>query len=465
MTHYSGAIGWVLLHFIWQGTIIAFMYRLIDLKIRRNRANVRYVMALVALLCMLGTSVATFVYEQARLNHPPIVNIPFLFVSVSPSAVSGSQFEAVYSFLHSDVGHLLGWVDCAWLIGVLFFAVRALGGVWRLRRLRSALSFEPVDEIAARFSMMVSRMELKGRVSLRIHLAATNPFVFGAFRSIIYLPVSALTSLTPDQIDAILAHELAHVRRSDYAWNLLQTAMETLFFFHPAVWWLNRIIREQRELCCDDIVIESSFTPLTYAKALLILAERQHVQPRLAIPLDGHQGRKQLFSRIARILGEAGVPEGASCRSTAFRLFIPAIAGSLVLCCSIAIPIGAHGSVVHAELSTHVGAGLSVVSDSLMAPSIRPNYGVASTPITRPQRTERTSDQNVSTVPIRSEISSSETSPDLTLNSNFAIVRHVQSEQSTQTAGRQAHEHHHDHQSHEHHHNHSHTTKRNASEV
>jgi hypothetical protein len=308
-------------------------------------------------------------------------------------------------------------------------------------------------------------MELKGRVSLRIHLAATNPFVVGAFRSIIYLPVSTLTSLTPDQIDAILAHELAHVRRSDYAWNLLQTAMETLFFFHPAVWWLGRIIREQRELCCDDIVINSSFIPLTYAKALLILAERQHVQPRLAMPLDGHQGRKQLFSRIARILGDACVPEGESYRSMVFRLFIPAVAGSLVLCCSIAIPMGARGSIVLAELSTHVGADLSVASDSLMAQSIRPNYGIDSKPITRSRRTERTSDQNVSTVPIKSEISNSETSPDLTLSSDSAIVRHVRSEQSPHTADHQAHEHHHDHQTHEHHHNHSHTTKTNVSEA
>ncbi len=456
MTHYSEIIGWVLLHFIWQATIIAFIYSLIDRKIGRNRANVRCNMAFVALLCMLATSVATLVYEQVRLNDAPIVNVPYSFVSLGASAVYGSRFGALHSFLHSDAAHLLGWVDCAWLIGVLFFAVRALGGVWRLRRLQSTLSFEPADEIAARFSRMLNRMELKGRVSLRIHLAATNPFVVGAFRSIIYLPVSALTSLTPDQIDAILAHELAHVRRSDYAWNLLQTAMETLFFFHPAVWWLGRIIREQRELCCDDIVIESSFTPLTYAKALLILAKRQHVQPGLAMPVDGHQGRKQLFSRVARILGDAGVPEGESYRSIAFRLFIPAVAGSLVLCCSIAISMGAHGSVVHAELSPHIGTDLSVASDSLMAQSIKPNYAVASTPSTRPRRTERIAGQNVSTMPIKSGISNLETYSDLPLNSDSAVVRHVQSEQSPHTANHQAHEHHHDHQTHGHHHNHSH---------
>ena len=96
-------------------------------------------------------------------------------------------------------------------------------------------------------------------------------------------------ALSPEQLEAVLAHELAHVRRADYLWNLIQTMAETLLFFHPAVWWLGRRLREQRELCCDDVAVQSCADPLVYATALLRLEERRSQRLSLAMALDGHQ--------------------------------------------------------------------------------------------------------------------------------------------------------------------------------
>jgi BlaR1 peptidase M56 len=102
----------------------------------------------------------------------------------------------------------------------------------------------------------------------------------------------------------VLAHELAHVRRADYFWNLVQTVVETLFFFHPAVWWVGRNVRQQRELCCDDIALETCSDPVVYASALLRLEEERRTRLHLAMALDGHQSRFGLRQRIGGILGE-----------------------------------------------------------------------------------------------------------------------------------------------------------------
>jgi hypothetical protein len=124
------------------------------------------------------------------------------------------------------------------------------------------------------------------------------------------LPAAALMALSPEQLEAVLAHELAHVRRADYLWNLIQTMVETLLFFHPAVWWLGRRLRQQRELCCDDVAVQSCADPLVYATALLRLEERRSQQLNLAMALDGHRRWSGLRARIARILGETNEEKG-----------------------------------------------------------------------------------------------------------------------------------------------------------
>jgi hypothetical protein len=133
----------------------------------------------------------------------------------------------------------------------------------------------------------------------------------GVFRSIVLLPLSALTHLSPDQLEVVLAHELAHIRRGDYLWNMIQTVAETLFFFHPAVWWVGGNLRQLRELCCDDVALECCGDPVTYATALLRLEEQRSSHLRLAMALNGDGSGSSLKNRIVRILngvsGEARI--------------------------------------------------------------------------------------------------------------------------------------------------------------
>ncbi len=294
---HMAALGLSLLHFFWQALVIAALYKLVDMTWPRISAQQRYLLSLSALLSMLAVALATFGYEEWRLSlaAPEVISA----VVVIPATVTGG-----FHF-----SQLIPVLDIVWVLGVVVLSLRTLGGLWFVSRLKLAAQAVP-EGLAHRFAATVRRLDLTGKVVLRLHPAIDGPFVVGAIRSVIYLPLSALTALTPEQLDAVLSHELEHIRRADYIWNLVQSVIETLFFYHPVVWWLGSRLREQRELCCDDAALKTCRDPLTYATALLSLEEqRRHMQPRtsltsLVMALNGQGSGKSLLSRIARVLGE-----------------------------------------------------------------------------------------------------------------------------------------------------------------
>lgn len=290
------ALGLTLLHFCWQGAIIALTAKLVSAALPGLRPRVQYAISLAAMLAMAAAATATFAWEQLRLSRG--------------ETALGQEAVAIGAAIVPqglDPMSLLPWIDAAWALGVLFLASRTLSGLWAIHRLKAHA--QPVPEaLAGRFARAARILGLSN-VHIRMHPGIDSPFVVGIFRSIVYLPVSAVMTLSPDQIDAVLAHELEHIRRADFAWNLLQTVLETLFFYHPAVWWLGRRLREQRELACDDAAVRTCSDPLTYATALLRLEEQRRTTPHLAVALNGDGSGPTLLSRVRRILGDT--PKGA----------------------------------------------------------------------------------------------------------------------------------------------------------
>ncbi len=163
-----------------------------------------------------------------------------------------------------------------------------------------------------------------GEIALRISDEAISPLAMGVWRSAVILPVSAILLLSPAQLEAVLAHELAHIRRWDYLCNLLQTTAECLLFFHPAVWWVSRCTRELREVCCDEVAARSCADPIIYAEALLHLEEHRSENLQLAMALKGHDG--SLLLRVRQILGEGMMMERTM--SSGVRV---AVVGAVVL--------------------------------------------------------------------------------------------------------------------------------------
>jgi beta-lactamase regulating signal transducer with metallopeptidase domain len=321
MTHPLVSLGWTLLHFCWQAAAIAFVYWLADVGWAKASSQTRYLLALAAMLLMFASALATFGFEELR-GYPGRSSSPGSFSSATLALVEKSipadltlTADATSAKAPLNFDRMLPWLDFAWLLGVVVLSARTIGGWWLIQRLRRSQLLQAPDAVRASLSRLCQRIGIVRPVTLRISECIPGPLTIGVLRSLIILPVSALMSLSPEQLEAVLAHELAHVRRADYFWNLVQTMVETLFFFHPAVWWIGRRLREERELCCDDVAVQLCADPLIYATALLRLEERRALQLNLAMALDGHKPWSGLRDRIARILGEQSKRTGGERRS------------------------------------------------------------------------------------------------------------------------------------------------------
>jgi beta-lactamase regulating signal transducer with metallopeptidase domain len=312
MTHTVEATAWTLIHFCWQAAVIAGVYRVLSAVFSRRTSQTRYVLALAALAAMFAAAVFTFVWQMgstpasssatsSMTNALIVGDFPRM---VAPGIAAPSHPAADNLAFLRSLPSVMGWIDTFWLIGVLTLAVRGFGGWWVIHRLRVTATSQVPAPVRASFERIARALSLSRPVLLRVSSAIAGPVTIGTLRAIVLLPVSAVTLLSPDELEVVLAHELAHVRRADFLWNLVQTLLETLFFFHPAVWWISGRVRHERELCCDDLALKVCPNPVVYASALFHLEEQRSRQMSLAMALDGHQPVQTLRWRIARILGE-----------------------------------------------------------------------------------------------------------------------------------------------------------------
>jgi beta-lactamase regulating signal transducer with metallopeptidase domain len=210
----------------------------------------------------------------------------------------------------SSIGTVLSknWIESLYpTVAVVWFCGVALLGAWRvagwfavqrMRVLRTELAPAPMLLVARR---LAERLDLAHSFEILISHFVETPMVIGWLRPVILIPASALSGLAPAQLEAILAHELAHIRRHDYLVNLLQILVETVMFYHPAVWWISSQIRLEREQACDDIAIELCADRREYASALLAIEELRTIGS-LGLAARGMGGR-QMVARIGRILG------------------------------------------------------------------------------------------------------------------------------------------------------------------
>jgi hypothetical protein len=187
-----------------------------------------------------------------------------------------------------------------WVIGVALFSIRLAAGWRSIERLRRTHVTPAASELRARVAALAERARVSRPVRVVQSAAVRVPAVVGWLRPVILLPARAITGLTPLQLDAVIAHELAHVRRHDYAVNLLQSLAEILLFYHPACWWISRRIRAEREHCCDDVAVAICGDRLAYATAL---ADLESLRQPPALALAASDG--PLLRRVRRLLAPA----------------------------------------------------------------------------------------------------------------------------------------------------------------
>jgi beta-lactamase regulating signal transducer with metallopeptidase domain len=242
---------------------------------------------------------------QAIENTSQILSSLHLGIKPKPTLHQlplASSLEESTDWLTMRADRILPWVDALWLAGVLFLALRSLGGWWHLGLVRRHAQRMVPQEVERAFLRLCEQIQVGRQVILRASDEVISPLAMGVWRATVILPISAVLSMPKEELEAVIAHELGHIRRWDYLWNLLQTAVESVLFFHPAVWWLGRTVRDRREVCCDEIAVRNCPDAAVYARALLRLEEQRTVRLRLAIALGGCGG--SLLGRVRKILGE-----------------------------------------------------------------------------------------------------------------------------------------------------------------
>ncbi len=319
MNDLLAGLGWALIHFLWQGTLIALLLLFVLRVLRDRSANCRYVAGYVALVSMAVCLPATFFVQKEREGEtlPAVDRLDErdartqweTLTKLNPSDAgledhdTSGGLTAVGSRLRfSQERHPWSvWVVAIWGTGVALLALwRSMGFVGIVRMRRRAVRRAVPEDIAILVDELRIRLGVGMKVLVRLSEKSVVPVVTGVLRPMILLPACAVTGMNRNRIEAVLAHELAHVRRHDYLLNVVQVMIETLLFYHPAIWWVGKRIRREREHCCDDLALEVCQDRRTYANALRGLAELAFApKPGVAAVSD----RKQLLPRLRRILG------------------------------------------------------------------------------------------------------------------------------------------------------------------
>jgi beta-lactamase regulating signal transducer with metallopeptidase domain len=296
-------LGWTLLHFLWQGTAVAALAAVLINVCRR--ASARYVLGVGALGLMLAAPVFTFFFLAPSFTAAPPGSSSV--AQTRPSAMGDIAARTSTGISRFSVSRdTLPWLVEAWLFGVAFFSLRFTGGFLLLERGRRQQSTTPSARVLAICLTLQRRLGLDRTIRYCECKWLQAPAVIGWFRPIVLLPLTALTGLSEAQLQSVIAHELAHIQRLDPFVNVFQISVETLLFYHPAVWWLSRRIRAEREHCCDDIAVSLCGNPVEYARALTLMEEWRSA-PALAMAAN----RGSLSERIFRVLGLKSIGTGA----------------------------------------------------------------------------------------------------------------------------------------------------------
>jgi len=368
------ALGWTLLHSLWQGAAFAIFLVLILIALRSYSAHSRYIVS-VGLLCAFFLTLSTTFWLQwqdastrlemsdAYLNQQPEYDSFILneqTTTESPSdneiintlptnsdLIESGQSSWLISFRDYYQKHLPLLVTI-WLLGVLVLQLRFLGQLAYVQRLKHYGTQLFPESWNDKIDELEGKLRIQKKVAYLTSMRIESPMVIGWLKPVVLMPRQLLTSLTETEIYAVLAHELAHIRREDFIVNLLQTFLCNVFFFHPGVWWMSNRIDEEREHCCDDLAVAATGPATSYAKTLINVSELQlrlQRDPQLAMALSGNNIKRERGGFADRIRRLFMVNNGAG-------TFREGFATAIILIAALFLGVAATGTTVQDADST-----------------------------------------------------------------------------------------------------------------
>lgn len=320
--HWASALGWALLHSLWQGMIIILLVKFLIGTCSSGSSKVRYIIACSGMAVMLLTGILSFVI---LFSSPEAIVAPGEIVHVN-SYASPSTTQSNQNIVHRVTGVIDPHTDIivlAWFAGAFLFLLRLAGAGWYLRQLTANATFIQ-GEWKIKLATLASRLNIANVISLAESTRIHTPVVVGYLKPVILIPAGMLTGLSAGQIESIFLHELAHIRRHDFLINIIQSCIEVLFFFNPFTWLLSDIVRQEREYCCDDAVLTHHGDPVAYANALALLEQSRISGLTLGLSLAA--SKNQLLTRIKRIMEKSITPSGSGERILPVILVITGLA-------------------------------------------------------------------------------------------------------------------------------------------
>lgn len=299
------ALGWALVHSLWQFGLIGLGATILLRIFRRFSSNFRYQIVTGALLLSFVIFSFTIGWQLLNKNNQSIDNQEFIsgndikdngqtIYTPEPVDLKPTPLETGRNWLREH----LYWLVLSWLIGVLVFSVRFGANYLFLNYLRYEANQLADAHWRNKLQTLKNQMGITKAVQLLESAIVKAPMTFGHFKPVILVPLGMLASLPPNQVEALLLHELAHIRRHDFLINLLVGVLETLLFYHPAIWWLTARLRELREECCDDLVVAQGTPHIAYVESLLAISQTSKIQ----LAMNATNSSSHFSVRIRRLL-------------------------------------------------------------------------------------------------------------------------------------------------------------------
>jgi len=295
------ALGWALVHSVWQGLLVYALLKLALRYIPGNYANVRYYSAVSSLGVLTASFLCTLLYYYTPALPEQVAG------TTTANAQDAIAPAALLSYNNTFIERLLHWysvhtdiIVTLYLAGISLLLIRLLYNLFTINTLKTrGISPAPATWLTI-LNNSVQNLQISKHVSLLLSEKVSVPMVMGTLKPVILMPVALANKLTTQEVEAILLHELAHVKRNDYLINIIQMFIETVLFYNPFVWLISSIIRKEREHCCDDIVVMKTPDRLPYAKALATLETYRLYPTQPALAATG--SKNELLTRIKRIM-------------------------------------------------------------------------------------------------------------------------------------------------------------------
>jgi len=314
--HIIKAVGNTLMHSLWQGVLLAILTGAIIIFTKKASAAYRYNLLVGALALFAGCVLFTFMWQLRQPQIHPVAhitnatignaaianaadNIQTTTVPVVQQNAKESITETVVNYFNSHYNIIV----LIWFLIICAKSVQMAVGLHSVFHLKQTKVFAVGEDWENRLLQLAEQLRVKQTIRLLESGIAKVPMVIGHLKPVILIPIGLINSLPADAVEAILVHELAHIRRRDYLVNLLQSFMEIVFFFNPAVLWISQLIKTERENCCDDLAVQQSSDKVSYIQALLSCEEYKAAGPAYAMAFPG--SKNTLLDRVKRMVGNS----------------------------------------------------------------------------------------------------------------------------------------------------------------